>query len=125
MNFGKQFSIAHNSFLEFARRALYHASRISPLCLAFASFWHGRPFSGPRSKPFRSASQLPFFFPRYPNLNAAAPAPHPGLSRILFRSALILFVPGVLLLAFFAIHQARSRASAIGTTLPTLRTDWQ
>jgi len=90
------------------------------------------PFSARKTLLRRAQRALSFgiliasYFFEVPNLNAAAAAPHARLTQILFRSALILLVPGVLLVAFFAIHHARSHASAVGTAqVSSLQTNWQ
>lgn len=60
-------------------------------------------------------------------MNAPAPASTPRTHEVWLRSALILLVPGVLLVTFFAIRHARSRAAepVNSSQVSSLQTNWQ
>src|SRR5262249_28926491 len=80
--------------------------------------------SRPSPKLFRSAIQLPFKFARISNLNAPAPAQTPYRNQFWLRAPLLLLVPAVLLVTFFAVRHRGSRVSAV-VSLTSLQTNWQ
>ena len=59
-------------------------------------------------------------------MNAPAPAPKVYRNQFWLRAPLVLLVPAVLLVAFFAVRHARSRAN-VGASAPvsSLQTNWQ
>jgi hypothetical protein len=125
MTIGKSFSAKYKCFLALFRICLYNACEMSQLRLALGSFW-GRSSIGSLTKPFRSALGLPFKYLRFSNLNAPAPAPTPYRNQFWFRAPLLLLVPAVLLVTFFAVRHARSRATQSATgPVSSLETNWQ
>src|SRR5689334_24572460 len=100
--------------------------KMSRVRLAFGFFWRRRPFLGPLSKLFRSALGLPSKHLRFTNLNAPAPVPTPYRNRFWFRAPLLLLVPAVLLVPFFALRHSLSReADVAGVSDSSLQTNWQ
>jgi hypothetical protein len=74
---------------------------------------------------FRSALRLPFNYLRLTNLNAPAPVPAPYRNRFWFRVPLVLLVPAVLLVTFFALRHPLSREAEASAPDSSLQTNWQ
>src|SRR5262245_31942841 len=100
--------------------------KMSRMRLAGGSFWRGRPSFDTLLQFFRSALRLPSNYLRFANLSAPAPVPAPYRNRFWFRSPLLLLVPAVLLVTFFALrHSLPRQADVASEPASSLQTNWQ